>query len=112
MIEVKGVAAFIDDIMVGIETEEGHNDIVKEVLRRMAENDLFVKLEKCVEDQRGWIFGTCNRTKQSKDREREGLGSSRLTSAEKCQRYAEVFGVGKLLQTVCQGFCKDSKIPS
>ena len=45
MIEVKGVAAFIDDIMVGIETEEGHNDIVKEVLRRMAENDLFVKLE-------------------------------------------------------------------
>jgi len=28
--------------MVGIETENGHNDIVEKVLRRIAENDLFV----------------------------------------------------------------------
>ena len=42
------VAVFIDDIMVVIETEEGHNEIVEEVLRRLEENDLFVKPEKCV----------------------------------------------------------------
>jgi len=35
-------------MIVEIETEEGHNNIVKEVLRRMAKNDLFVKPEKCV----------------------------------------------------------------
>jgi len=29
-------------------TEEGHNEIVEEVLRRLEENDLFVKLEKCM----------------------------------------------------------------
>ena len=46
--EVKDVAAFIDDVMIGTETDKGHDDIVKEVLRRMAENDLFVKPEKCV----------------------------------------------------------------
>ena len=42
------VAVFIDDVMVAMETEEGHNEIVEEVLRRLEENDLFVKLEKCV----------------------------------------------------------------
>jgi len=35
---------FIDDILVATDTEEGHN---KEVLKRLEENDLFVKLEKC-----------------------------------------------------------------
>jgi len=48
MIEVGDVAVFIDDVMVRTETEERHNDLVEEVLRRMAENDLFVKLEKCI----------------------------------------------------------------
>jgi len=42
------VAVFIDDVMIAMETEEGHDEIVEEVLRRLEENDLFVKLEKCV----------------------------------------------------------------
>jgi len=42
------VAAFIDDVLVGTETEEGHNKIVEEILKRLEENDLYVKLEKCV----------------------------------------------------------------
>ena len=42
------VAVFIDDVMVATETEEGHDEIVKEVLKRLEENNLFVKPEKCV----------------------------------------------------------------
>jgi len=42
------VVVFIDDVMVATETKEGHDKIVEEVLRRLEENDLFVKLEKCV----------------------------------------------------------------
>jgi len=42
------VAVFIDDVMVATETEEGHDEIVEEVLKRLEENDLFVKPEKCV----------------------------------------------------------------
>jgi len=38
---------FIDDILVATDTEERHNELVEEVLRRLEENDLFVKLEKC-----------------------------------------------------------------
>ena len=39
--------SFIDDIIIGTEEEEEHNEIVKEVVKRLAENDLYMKLEKC-----------------------------------------------------------------
>ena len=39
--------SFIDDVIIGIETEEEHDEIVEEVVRRLVENDLYVKLEKC-----------------------------------------------------------------
>jgi len=42
------VVVFIDDVMVATETKKGHDEIVEEVLRRLEENDLFVKLEKYV----------------------------------------------------------------
>jgi len=42
------VAAFVDDVLVGTEAEEGHDEIVEEILRRLEENDLYIKLEKCV----------------------------------------------------------------
>jgi len=47
MINEGKVAAFMDDILVGTETEEGHNELVEEVLRWLEENDLYAKLEKC-----------------------------------------------------------------
>jgi len=42
------VAVFVDDILVGTETEEGHDKIVKEILKRLEENDLYIKPEKYV----------------------------------------------------------------
>ena len=42
------VAAFVDDMLVGTETEKRHNKIVEEVLKRLEENDLYIKPEKCV----------------------------------------------------------------
>jgi len=40
------MATFINDILVAMDTEEGHDELVEEVLKRLEENDLFVKLEK------------------------------------------------------------------
>jgi len=40
------VANFIDDVIVGMEEEKEHSEVVEEVVRRLAENDLYVKLEK------------------------------------------------------------------
>jgi len=42
------VTAFVDDVLVGTDTEERHNKIVEKVLKRLKENDLYIKLEKCV----------------------------------------------------------------
>jgi len=41
------VAVFINNVIVGTEMEEGHNELVVEVIRRLEENDLYVKPEKC-----------------------------------------------------------------
>jgi len=48
LIDEGKVAAFVDDVLVGMETEEGHDEIVEEILRRLEENNLYVKPEKCV----------------------------------------------------------------
>jgi len=57
------VAAFVDDVLVGTETEEGHNEIVEEILRRLEENDLYIKPEKmCVEGEKDRIPRGCHRT--------------------------------------------------
>jgi len=47
LINTEKVATFIDDVIVGTETEEGHDNLVAEVIRRLEENDLYVKPEKC-----------------------------------------------------------------
>jgi len=47
LINTGKIAVFIDDVIVGMETEEGHEKLVAEVIRRLEENDLYVKPEKC-----------------------------------------------------------------
>jgi len=47
MINEEKVVAFVDDVLVGIETEERHNEIVEEILR-LEENDLYIKPEKYI----------------------------------------------------------------
>jgi len=38
---------FINNILITIDTKEGHNELVEKVLGKLEENDLFVKPEKC-----------------------------------------------------------------
>ena len=47
LINTEKVATFIDDVIVRMETEEGHDKLVAEVIRRLEENNLYVKPEKC-----------------------------------------------------------------
>jgi len=39
------VTAFIDNVIVGMETEKGHDEIVAEIIKRLEENNLYVKPE-------------------------------------------------------------------
>jgi len=41
------MVTFIDDILVATEMEERHDELVEEILKRLEENNLFVKPEKC-----------------------------------------------------------------
>ena len=43
------VAAFVDNILVRTETEEEYDKIIEKVLRRLEENNLYVKLEKYIQ---------------------------------------------------------------
>jgi len=47
LINMERVAAFIDNVIVETEDEEEHDELVVEVVKRLAKNDLYVKLEKC-----------------------------------------------------------------
>ena len=47
LINTGKVAAFIDDMIVETEIEKGHDKLVAEVIKRLEENDLYVKPEKC-----------------------------------------------------------------
>jgi hypothetical protein len=44
----QGVIAYIDDVLIYAETEEKHDELVKEVLKRLEENGLVISPEKCV----------------------------------------------------------------
>ena len=46
LINTGELANFINNIIVEIEKEEVYDEIVKKVVKRLAENDLYVKLEK------------------------------------------------------------------
>ena len=46
LINIRKVESFIDNIIVGIEIEERHDKLVAEILKRLEENNFYVKLEK------------------------------------------------------------------
>ena len=47
LINMGKVVMFIDDIIIGTEEEEVHDELVAEVIKRLKENNLYVKPEKC-----------------------------------------------------------------
>jgi len=47
LINQEDTVTFINDILVATDTEEGYDKLVEEVLKRLEENDLYVKSEKC-----------------------------------------------------------------
>jgi len=47
MVNQGNMATFIDNIIVAMDIEEEHDEIIEEVLKRLEENNLFIKPEKC-----------------------------------------------------------------
>ena len=47
LINMEKVRSFINDIMVETETEKKHDELIAKILRRLGENNLYMKPEKC-----------------------------------------------------------------
>jgi len=47
LINTGKVASFIDDVIVETEKEEGYDKVGEKVVKKLAENNLYVKSEKC-----------------------------------------------------------------
>ena len=47
LINIREVVCFINNILVGIEEEKKYNEVVEEIVKMLAENNLYIKLEKC-----------------------------------------------------------------
>ena len=77
LINERKVIAFIDDVLVGTKTKKGHNEIVKKILKRLEEKNLYIKPEKCIVMlqvnfpqkitfdklyNNGFLIGICSRT--------------------------------------------------
>ena len=46
LINTRKIASFIDNMIIGTKGKEGHDELVKEVVKRLAENNLYVKPKK------------------------------------------------------------------
>ena len=47
MINIREIVIFIDDIIVDIKEKKGHDEVIEKVVRKLAENDLYIRLKKC-----------------------------------------------------------------
>jgi len=46
LINIGKVVTFTDDVIVRMETEEEYDEIIEKVVKRLAENNLYIKPEK------------------------------------------------------------------
>jgi len=46
LINTREVLSFIDNIIVEIEEKERYDEVVEEIVKRLAENNLYIKAEK------------------------------------------------------------------
>ena len=56
LINTREVVSFINNIIVETQEEERHDKVVEEIVKRLVENDLYVKLEKCKQKIREVVF--------------------------------------------------------
>ena len=47
LINTRKVASFINNVIVRMKEKKGYDKIVEKVVKKLVENDLYVKLEKC-----------------------------------------------------------------
>ena len=91
LINTGEVASFIDNIIVGTEEEKEHDKVLEEVVRRLAENNLYVKLEKYKQKVKkvgflGVVMGS-ERIKMEEDKVKGVLDQLTLKGVKDVQKF-------------------------
>ena len=107
LINTGKVVAFIDDVIVGMDTEEGHDELVAEVVKRLEENDLYVKPEKCKWKVKKVEFLGVVIGPEGIKMEKEKVKG--VADTEVCQGRTEILRAGQLLLPVHRRICKGGK---
>ena len=94
LINTRKVESFIDDVIVRTESEERHDELVEEILRRIEENVLYVKPEKCKQKVRevdflGVVIGL-DEIKMEKEKVETVLDQPVPKSVKDIQRFLEL----------------------
>jgi len=98
LINTGKMAAFINDIIIGMEMEEKHDEIVAEVIRRLQENDLYMKPEKCKWKVREVEFlGVVIRPEGIKMEKEKMKGVLEWPTSECVKDVQKILGASKLL---------------
>jgi len=110
LINTGKVGNFINDIMVGTESEEGYDELVEEILRRLEENDLYVKQKKCrwkvrEVDFLGVVIGL-EGIKIEKEKVKAVLDWPVPKSVKGVQKF---LGLANYYRRFVEGVCEDSK---
>ena len=78
------MASFINNVIIETEGEERHDKLIKEVVKRLAKNDLYVKLKKMqVEGEESRIFRSSDRTRRNQDGGRNSKGCFGLAGSKR-----------------------------
>ena len=111
LINTGEVVVFMDNILVETEEEKRYNEIVEEVLRRMKENNLYIKLEKCIQKVReieflGLVMGSGG-IKIQEEKVAEVLEWPRPKTVKEVQKF---LGLANYYRQLIKNFVKIAKL--
>ena len=110
LINTRRVMSFIDNVIIGTEEEEGYNELVEEVVRRLVENNLYVKLEKCKwKVKKVGFLGVIIGLEGIKMEENKVKGVIDWPTPKCVKDVQKVFGFGELLLSVYPKLCNYSQ---
>ena len=111
LIDTGDVVAFIDDVLVGTDDKKKHNEIVKEVLRRIEVNNLYIKPEKCVWKVKEIDFlGLVIETEEIKMQEEKVAGVLEWPRPKIVKKVQKFLGLANYYRRFVKDFAKLAKL--